>query len=414
MNDKYLKIAGAGIILIILGALLRVPYNSEIYIRRDFRENLFPIQSIDTMKYSRDLAREKARDKSFDKEIDREMELIRRAGATHVAIATPYDEEFVPMLSRWVSSARAHNLSVFFRGNFSGWEGWFNYPKITRAEHQSLLVAFIKKHPDLFESGDVFTPCHECEIGGPGDPRNTGDKAGYRKFLIDEFALAKTAFNDVGKGVDLYASMNGDIARYVMDSASAESLGGGILIDHYVASADAFGKDIADIREKLGVNIGIGEFGAPIPDLNGNMTEAAQAKFVEALFRALYLQSENIPLVNYWVFEGGTTALVRGDKPREAYSVIKDYYRMPSLSGTIFDTDGKYLSGAQIGFADGSYSVKTDTVFYQIFIPPAQRKLIVSKDGYDTFNIELPADFATSTVMDIYLESTTPKPWYSF
>src|SRR3989338_7501306 len=72
MNDKYLKIAGAGIILIILGALLRVPYNSEIYIRRDFRENLFPIQSIYTMKYSRDLAREKARDKSFDKEIDRD------------------------------------------------------------------------------------------------------------------------------------------------------------------------------------------------------------------------------------------------------------------------------------------------------------------------------------------------------
>ncbi|OGF67506.1 hypothetical protein A3B97_03960 [Candidatus Giovannonibacteria bacterium RIFCSPHIGHO2_02_FULL_43_32] len=413
MKGKYLTIAGFIVTLLFLGAISLVSY-PEIYIRKNFRDRLFKIQSIDTMKYSRDLARAKARDPGFDKVIDAQMKLITEAGATHVAIGTPYDEEFISFLKRWVASARAHGLSVWFRGNFSGWEGWFSYPKITRAEHRRLLNVFIKKHPDLFESGDVFTPCPECENGGLGDPRNTGDKAGYRKFLIDEFGDAKSVFGEIGKNVELYASMNGDIARYVMDSASAESLGGGILIDHYVASADAFGKDIADIREKLGVNIGIGEFGAPIPDLNGNMTEAAQAKFVEALFRALYLQSENIPLVNYWVFEGGTTALVRGDKPREAYSVIKDYYRMPSLSGTIFDTDGKYLSGAQIGFADGSYSVKTDTVFYQIFIPPAQRKLIVSKDGYDTFNIELPADFATSTVMDIYLESTTPKPWYSF
>src|SRR3989344_3459382 len=208
MNWKYSSIIVLAALALAVWLLSSAPFNPEFYSREKIRNNLFEIQSIDTMKYSRDLARAKAKDPSFDK--------------------------VMPMLSRWVRSARAHGLSVWFRGNFSGWEGWFSYPKIGRAEHLRKLEAFIKKHPKLFESGDIFTPCPECENGGPGDPRNTGDKAGYRKFLIDEFALAKTAFNDIGKSVGLYASMNGDIARYVMDSASAESLGGGILVDHYV------------------------------------------------------------------------------------------------------------------------------------------------------------------------------------
>ena len=57
-------------------------------------------QSIDTMKYSRDVAREKLYDPSFDAIIDRQVGAIAETGATHVAIAVPYDEEFVPFLER--------------------------------------------------------------------------------------------------------------------------------------------------------------------------------------------------------------------------------------------------------------------------------------------------------------------------
>lgn len=77
-------------------------------------------QSVDTMKHSRDLAREKLHDDSYDAVIDREVRSIADIGATHVAIATPYDEEFVPYLKRWVSAARKYHLAVWFRGNFSG------------------------------------------------------------------------------------------------------------------------------------------------------------------------------------------------------------------------------------------------------------------------------------------------------
>src|SRR3990167_4248908 len=67
-------------------------------------------QSIDTMKYSRDLSREKLNDPSFNTIINQQVAQIAGTGATHIAIATPYDEEFYPMLVRWVASARRNNL----------------------------------------------------------------------------------------------------------------------------------------------------------------------------------------------------------------------------------------------------------------------------------------------------------------
>ena len=59
------------------------------------------IQSIDTMKYSRDMARERSGDVVFDRIIESVLEKIKSTGATHVAIGTPYDEEFIPFLRKW-------------------------------------------------------------------------------------------------------------------------------------------------------------------------------------------------------------------------------------------------------------------------------------------------------------------------
>ena len=61
------------------------------------------IQSIDTMKFSRDLARQKLKDPAFDITIDTQVRLIADSGVTHIAIATPYDEEFLPYLRKWVN-----------------------------------------------------------------------------------------------------------------------------------------------------------------------------------------------------------------------------------------------------------------------------------------------------------------------
>src|SRR3990167_6868062 len=89
------------------------------------QERVWQVKSIDTMKYSRDLSGAKLNDPTFDQIIDKQVKAIKGAGASYVAIGTPYDEKFIPILSRWVSSARKNGLSVWFRGNFSGWEGGF-------------------------------------------------------------------------------------------------------------------------------------------------------------------------------------------------------------------------------------------------------------------------------------------------
>src|SRR3989344_2352176 len=69
-------------------------------------ETFWKVQCIDTMKLSRDNARAWNKKSDLDQIIDRQMELIKEIGANCVAIGTPYDEEFVPFLTHWLTSAR--------------------------------------------------------------------------------------------------------------------------------------------------------------------------------------------------------------------------------------------------------------------------------------------------------------------
>src|SRR3989344_9177099 len=80
------------------------------------QNRFFEVQSIDTMKYSRDTAGEMLTKPSFDDVIDQQVKNIAGTGATHVAIGTPYDNQFIPFLARWVKVARRYKLKVWFRG----------------------------------------------------------------------------------------------------------------------------------------------------------------------------------------------------------------------------------------------------------------------------------------------------------
>ncbi len=292
------------------------------------------VQSIDTMKYSRDLTREKMGDSSFDAIIDAQIAAIANTGATHVAIATPYDEKFIPMLTRWVDAARKYKLKVWYRGNFSGWEKWFDFKQMTREEHLQLTKAFIKSNPELFVDGDIFTPCPECENGGPGDPRKTGDIEGHRLFLIASHTAATQAFRDIGKGVQVgYFSMNYDVAKAIMDKRTTEALGGIVTIDHYIKSATQIAKDARAIAEQSGGKVFIGEFGAPLPDLHGNMTEEQQSEWVKSALYELAREPSVIG-VNYWVNVGGSAQLWKSDgTATKAVSAITDAYTPRTIMG---------------------------------------------------------------------------------
>lgn len=409
-------IVGGVIIGVLIFLAISLWPKRYIFIQPTMKANIFEVQAIDTMKYSRDRAREKLNDPSFDTVINAQVKLIADTGATHVSIATPYDEEFIPILTRWVLSARAHNLSVWFRGNFSGWENWFDYQKITPNEHKTLLGKFIVNHANLFESGDLFSPCPECENGGPGDPRRTGEGALYRQFLIDEYNISQSKFRAQGKSIKTLSSMNGDIAREIMTPASVKALGGTILIDHYVDTPERFSKDISALADKLKANIGLGEFGAPVPDLNGNLSEPGQADFVGKLLKAMYEKNNIVPIVNYWILNGGTTKIVNDSgTPRSAYFVLKDYFSAPSISGNISDPFGVGIDGVEVSVAGTDYKAKTGAGgFYQVFLPKPYTTVNVMKDGYQPAIINIADGFGTSTERNVTLEPSEPTWWFMF
>lgn len=307
------------------------------------------IRSIDTMKYSRDLSREKINDPNFDEVIDRQVRDIAAVGATHVAVGTPYDKEFIPMLVRWVGAARKYGLKVWFRGNFSGWEKWFGYKSITREEHIGLVREFIVNNPDLFEDGDIFSSCPECENGGAGDPRETGDIEEYREFLIEEYREARLAFQAIKKNVDAnYFSMNGDVAKLIMDKKTTAAFGGLVVIDHYVETPEKLLKDVENLAVLSGGKIVLGEFGAPIPDINGKMTHNEQAQWISRVL-ALVADSDEIIGLNYWLNVGGSTEIwTKEGEALPAVEKIREFFKPELAYGTVLDSLDRPIAGAEI------------------------------------------------------------------
>lgn len=347
-------------------------------------QRFFKVQAIDTMKYSRDMARDQGASEEFKGVIDTQIKQIAQTGATHVAIATPYDDEFVPFLTQWVKAARKHNLNVWFRGNFSGWEQWFDYPRMLQEEHTKKVSQFIGQNPTLFNDGDIFTSCPECENGGPGDPRQTGDVVGYRNFLIAEYVITQEAFKKIDKDIiSNYYSMNGDVAELIMDKETTARLGGVVTIDHYVLTPERLNADINKIAEQSGGKIVLGELGAPIPDIHGEMTEEEQEEWLSTLFD-LISQNENVVGVNYWTSHGSSTEIwTEQNKARSAVKTIGKYYSPSNVHGIITDNIGRKLSDVTVSVAE--HSVKTNKFGeYDLVFVESDSPLIISKFGYVT------------------------------
>lgn len=291
------------------------------------KESLWEFRSVDTVKYSRDLAGQMLTKPEFDSVIEKQVADIASLGATHIAIGAPYDQNYVTFLARWVKAARDHNLKVWFRGNFSGWEEWFGFKRIDREEHKKLLASFITNNSYLFEEGDIFTSCPECENGGPGDPRLNGDPKGHKQFLIDEYKISLESFGKINKKVNVgFYSMNYDVAKLIMDKETTRALGNVVVIDHYIKDPVQVSKDARLIALQSGGKVVLGEFGAPIPDIHGDMSEEDQAKWIgQALEEAG--KTPEIIGVNYWVNVGGSSKLWNEDgTPRKAVEILKKFY----------------------------------------------------------------------------------------
>lgn len=287
-------------------------------------------RSIDTMKQSRDLARERNTDEKYRAQIDKQISDIAGTGANYVGIATPYDEEFLPYLTAWVNAARKYKLHVWFRGNWSAWEGWFGHSeKMGFDEHIDKSVQFVRNNASLFVDGDIFTGCPECENGTQGDPRETGQLKQYREFLIKESEALNKEFLSQGKHIPTnYLSMNMDVAKAVMDQETVSRLGGIITVDHYVRDPKQLSTDIQALADATGARVVLGEFGAPIPDINGAMSPQDQAAWLEDALAGLVNTKALIGL-SYWVNIGGSTEIWKPDNsPKMAVDVIKKYFKL--------------------------------------------------------------------------------------
>lgn len=364
-------------------------------------------QSIDTMKYSRDISREKLHDSSFDETISQQVKNIANTGATHIALATPYDEEFIPFLRRWVKSARDNNLKIWFRGNWAGWEKWFDYPQIDRKTHIEKTYAFITENPDLFENGDVFSACPECENGGPGDPRFNNDLEGHRSFLTEEYQVTKKAFDEIGKDVaSNFASMNGDVAKLVMNQETTKAMDGIAVIDHYVKTPDQLVNDIRDISEKSGGKVILGEFGAPIVDIHGNMTEEEQAIWLESALTKL-IKEPKLEGISYWVNSGGSTQLwdIQGN-PRQAVEILTKVYRPKEVKGVVKNEIGTPISPAVIQTSAQSTETDSNGMFVLPVLSSGET-IQVSAEGYAEKKV-----ISEESPTEVTLIKKDPSMWF--
>ncbi len=371
-------------------------------------DRFFEVQAIDTMKSSRDRARAGVSDAN----IDAQVKAIAETGATHVAIGTPYEKEFIPFMRRWVAAARKYEIKVWFRGNLAGWEGWFDYPRITEEEHKKQIGEFIRDNPDLFEDGDIFVPCPECENGGPGDPRETGDTEGFRKFLQDEHNISYRAFKRIKKDVIInYYSMNGDVARLIMDKETTKKLGGIVTIDHYVETPEQLLADVDEYARQSDGKVVLGEWGAPIPDIHGEMSEVEQATWLEDSFSKI-ITNKNIVGINYWTFTDSSTQLWRQNgEAKQGVAVLKRYFKPNVVRGRVVDERDRPIDNALI---ESTHRIEqtTDGTFS---IPIAGTdKIRVSKSGYLTQSMDIRAPEDETIDTTFVLVRTHVSLWQKF
>ena len=385
MKKKLLLLA---IFITILAVIPKFFAISSDYLESPKSPNIpciWEICSIDTMKTSRDKARDNLNNPAYDEDIKQQLKLIKETGANYVAIDTPYDEEFRPYLERWVKYAREADLKVWFRGNWSNWEGWFGYEKNMSPDmHLQKTAQFIETNPDLFVSGDIFDPCPECENVGFW-PQPYTDKE-YQDFIKKQQENSETSFRKIKKWVTVHQSIIGGRAKDVVkDQSSYDTMGKVVAIDHYVKTPQVMSSFIEHFCDTHQTKTLVSEFGAPIPDLNGSMTDKQQAEFTEQILKVLYERRDTVIGLNYWVLSLGTTSIIDDQgNPKPAYEVLKKYFSPGMIRGTIKNPLDENLTGIVVKTTDGISQTKTDARGnYELTLPAGDYEIQIENPDYN-------------------------------
>lgn len=377
------------ILLLILSISLFAPLSYAQALWASSDPGIWKYQCIDTMKQSRDSARSWKDRSDLKQIIERELDIIVSLGANCVAVGTPYDEEFWPLIRMWTDRAHSRNLSVWFRGNMSGWEGWFKYPRYTSVQqHHDGMRKFILANAKYFQGRDLLTPSPEPENGhlmGNGNPwSKPGLTTALANFVLASQDNCEKALRDAGGRASCgFFGSNGYVAERVYNERIANETGNVIVVDHYVDTSKEFIKDFKTIADLHNTNVFAGEFGSYIPSINGVQSEAEQAQLVEEFLKAMYVNKKIFTGLNYWVLRGGTTALLRDDfTEKPVAKVLRRYFKPATLKGRVTDSKGKAVAGATVRLQDNSNSTRTASDgTYSMLVPFNSLELIVEASG---------------------------------
>jgi hypothetical protein len=201
--------------------------------------------------------------------------------------------------------------------------------------------------------------------------------------------------------------MNRDVARLIMDPSTTSNLGGIVTIDHYVSNPNELSSAVVGISTKSDGQVVLGEFGAPIPDINGPMTDEQQSNWLSTALSDLVNQPQLVGL-NYWVDTGGSTALWNSDgSPREAVAVLTKFYKQDQISGTATDESGNRISNLQISYLGRNYSGDNQGNFQLPYLSD-KTEIIFSADKYKPLTL-LTGDLIAKK--QVVLEKTSLSLW---
>ncbi|MEK7522096.1 MAG: hypothetical protein AAB569_00805, partial [Patescibacteria group bacterium] len=230
-----------------------------------------------------------------------------------------------------------------------------------------------------------FDPCPECENAGFW--KQPDDNAKYNEFIQNQRIVLKNSFNKINKKVytNIFSIIGGR-AKEVLDKKTLDALDNVVTIDHYVKNPSSMTEYISYFSKNFQTKILFGEFGAPIPDINGPMDESQQALFIDKVLRELYKNKTNVFGINYNVLTLGTTKLLDDDgTERQAVDVVKNYFIPGVIKGTVSNTLGDKLKNVPIKTSDGLNSTTTDSQGrYAMSIPASTVNIVIGGNKYKT------------------------------
>ncbi len=206
-------------------------------------------KSISTMKLSRDTSNLSSANKILH--IDSLVNNIQ--GLTHIDICCFQNDRTYHSLAwikDWFSLTHARNLKVLFRPGL-GSGGWSNAAQLTQ-----LCVNTVNELADVWQDGDL---CDIIPESNPmGGPYNTyyglGNPASWNQFVRDTTAALKSAFQTMGKDVQILWSQTDQtfVFNLRVEAATLAAMDNILCLDYYPMDAGTDEEAVNNFIAQLG------------------------------------------------------------------------------------------------------------------------------------------------------------------